>query len=213
FKLLNAGEIQNDGIEVSLNLTPVKTEDFTWNLSANYTKNNNKVIALPEGTNTLQLGSFQGGVTIQATKGQPYGQIYGSDFVYDDNGNKVVDPDTGDYLISSTNNNIIGDQNPDWLMGISNSLSYKNFNLSFLIDIQQGGDVFSLDQWYGEATGLYPNSAHINDLGNPVRAPLDEGGGFINPGVNPDGTTNTTRVNAHEFGHYGYAAFPNKQFI
>src|SRR5699024_9625360 len=115
----------------------------------------------------------------------------------------------------------IGDTNPDWMMGISNSVSYKNFNLSFLIDIKQGGNVFSLDQYYGENTGLYPNTAFINDKGNLVRKPLDEGGGYINPGVNPDGSENTTRVDAYANpdpdnpgeSPFGYATYPNAEFV
>lgn len=211
-KLLNAGEIENRGVELSINVVPVQTDDFRWSLTGNFTKNKNEVVKLPEGTETIQLGRFQGGISIQATEGQPYGVIYGTDFMYDANGNKLVDED-GYYMITPTSNNVIGDTNPDWLMGISNSVTYKDFNLSFLIDMQKGGSVFSLDQYYGESTGLYPNSAYINDLGNPVRNPLDQGGGFINPGVHEDGTPNTTRVDASEFGSFGYAAFPNSQFV
>lgn len=212
-KLLNAGEIENKGFEFGLNLVPIRTEDFNWNMNVNFTKAKNKVVELPEGTETIQLGRFQGGLTIQATKGQPYGVLYGTDYVYDNNGNKLVNPETGYYMRTPTSNNVIGDTNPDWLMGISNSLSYKDFSFSFLIDIQKGGSVFSLDQYYGEATGLYPNSAFINDLGNPVRNALSDGGGFINEGVHPDGTQNNIRVDASEFGSFGYAALPNSEFV
>lgn len=210
-KLLNAGEIENKGIEASLTLVPVKTSDFRWDLSGNFTRNRNEVLKLPEGTETIQLGSFQGGVTIQATKGEPYGILYGTDYQRDDNGNRLVNPETGMYM--RTGIVPIGDTNPDWMLGISNAFTYKDFSLGFLIDIQQGGKVFSLDQYYGESTGLYPNSAYINDLGNPVRNPLDQGGGFINPGVHPDGTENTIRVDASEFGQFGYAAYPNSEFV
>ena len=212
-KLLNAGEIENRGFEVSLNLVPVKTEAFTWNLSGNFTKNKNEVVALPEGVETIQLGRFQGGVSINAALGEPYGVIYGTDYVYDANGNREVNPTTGKYNKTATSNNILGDTNPEWLMGISNAFTVKDFTFSFLIDIQKGGSIFSLDQYYGESTGLYPNSAYINDLGNPVRNSLADGGGFINPGVNPDGTPNTTRVDASEFGQFGYAAYPNSEFV
>lgn len=219
-KLLNAGEIENKGFEVSLNLVPIKTDDFNWNLTGNFTKNKNEVIELPEGTETIQLGRFQGGVSINAALGQPYGVIYGTDYLYDDNGNKIVSATSGRYLRTPTSNNILGDTNPDWMMGISNAFTYKAFTFSFLIDIQKGGSIFSLDQYYGESTGLYPNSAYINDLGNPVRDPLADGGGFINPGVinvgtadNPIYEPNTIRVDASAFGQYGYAAYPNSEFV
>lgn len=211
-KLLNAGEIENKGIEVSLNAMPVKNDNFTWAINANWTQNKSEVIALPDGITNLELGRFQGGVSINATLGEPYGVIYGQDFVYL-NGEKVVDPDSGRYLMSPNSNNILGDTNPDWLAGITNTITYKDFSFSFLIDIQEGGSLFNLDQYYGEATGLFANTAFTNDLGNPVRNSLDNGGGLINPGVNPDGSPNTTRTDANNFSAFGYAALPAAAFV
>ncbi len=211
-KLLNAGEIENKGFEVSFNAMPVKSDSFSWGLNVNFTKNESEVLELPDGVEAIQLGSFQGGVTINAVKGEPFGVIYGTDFVYL-NGEKVVDPESGRYLTTPTSNNVLGDTNPDWLMGISNTLTYKALSFSFLIDIQEGGSLFSLDQYYGQATGIYANTAYINDLGNPVRNTLEDGGGYINPGVNPDGSVNTTRTDANEFSGFGYAALPNAEFV
>ncbi|NGX83631.1 SusC/RagA family TonB-linked outer membrane protein [Aequorivita sp. KMM 9714] len=211
-KLLNAGEIENKGIEVSLNAMPVKNDNFTWAINANWTQNKSEVVALPDGIKNLELGRFQGGVSINAALGEPYGVIYGQDFVYL-NGEKVVDPDSGRYLKSPNSNNILGDTNPDWLAGITNTFTYKDFSFSFLIDIQEGGSLFSLDQYYGEATGLYANTAFTNDLGNPVRNTLENGGGLINPGVNPDGSPNTTRTDANNFSAFGYAALPAAAFV
>ncbi|HAV55700.1 MAG TPA: SusC/RagA family TonB-linked outer membrane protein [Aequorivita sp.] len=212
-KLLNAGEIENKGIEVSLNAMPVKNDNFTWGLNINWSQNKSEVLELPEGIETLQLGAFQGGVTINAVKGQPYGVIYGTDYTYL-NGQRVVDPANGQYIATAASNNVIGDTNPDWLAGISNTLTYKDLSFSFLIDIQEGGSIFSLDQYYGLATGLYENTSFINDLGNPVRNTLADGGGFINEGVNPDGSVNTTRIRADRYGAQGYArGLPNSAFV
>ena len=212
-KVLNAGEIENKGIELSLNGTPIKTDDFTWKANVNWSKNKSKVLSLTEGITNLQLGSFQGGVTINATVGQPYGVIQGTDYTYV-NGERVVDASNGQYVKTGTSDNVIGDTNPDWLMGISNSFKYKNLSLSFLIDIQQGGSIFSLDQYYGQATGLYAETAFTNDLGNPVRNSIANGGGFINPGVNADGSVNTTRIRADRFGAFGYRrGLPNAAFV
>ncbi len=212
-KLLNAGEIENKGIEVSLNAMPVKNDNFTWGLNINWSQNKSEVLELPEGIETLQLGSFQGGVTINAVLGQPYGVIYGTDYTYL-NGQRVVDPANGQYIATATSNNVIGDTNPDWLAGISNTLTYKALSFSFLIDIQEGGSIFSLDQYYGLATGLYDNTAFTNDLGNPVRNTIADGGGFINEGVNPDGSVNTTRIRADRYGAFGYArGLPNSAFV
>ncbi|APG63889.1 SusC/RagA family protein [Tenacibaculum todarodis] len=212
-KVLNAGEIQNQGVELSISGTPIKTDDFSWKANVNWSKNKSKVLSLADGITNLQLGDFQGGVTINATVGQPYGVIQGTDYTYL-NGEKVVDESNGQYIATGTSDQVIGDTNPDWLMGISNTFKYKNFSLSFLIDIQQGGSIFSLDQYYGLATGLYAETAFTNDLGNPVRNSLANGGGFINPGVNPNGNANTTRINAERFGAFGYRrGLPNSAFV
>ncbi len=213
FELVNAGEIENKGVELSLNATPVKLENFSWDVNVNWSKNTNEVLSLPEGITTLQLGSFQGGVTINAVVGQPYGVIYGTDYTYL-NGERIVNPANGQYVKTDTSDNVIGDSNPDWIGGINNRLSYKNLSFDFLIDIQKGGDIFSLDRYYGLATGLYDDTAFINDLGNPVRNSIADGGGFINSGVNPDGTANTTRIRADRYGAFGYArGLPDKAFV
>lgn len=227
YKVLNAGEIENKGVELTLFGTPVKKEDFSWNATVNWSKNNNEVLSLEDGIETLQLGNLQGSVTINAEVGHPYGVIYGTDYTYlnpdtPKESERLIDPESGQYLKSSTSNNIIGDTNPDWMMGISNAFSYKDFTFSFLVDIQKGGSIFSLDQYYGLATGLYAETAFINDLGNPVRDPITgtagnygtDSGGFINSGANPDGSQNETRINANRFGAFGYRrGLPDKAFV
>ncbi|GGE96636.1 TonB-linked outer membrane protein, SusC/RagA family [Chishuiella changwenlii] len=192
---MNAGDMVNEGIEVSLNVVPFKSEDFTWRVGFNFARNRNKVTKLSEDVHYLQLASLQGGISIGAQLGEAYGVIRGTGFVYDDNGNKVVG-DNGQYLASATTTKI-GNMNPDWAGGIKNTISYKNLSLSFLIDFQKGGDVFSLDTFYGYATGMYDNfTTGLNDLGNPVRNTLANGGGVILPGVKQDGTPNDIRVDA-----------------
>lgn len=84
--------------------------------------------------------------------------------------------------------------NPDWAGGVYNRFQYKDFALSFLIDVRQGGDLFSLDMYYGSASGILPSSVGLNDLGNPVRDNVEDGGGVILQGVTEDGQPNTQRV-------------------
>ncbi|MBJ7881338.1 SusC/RagA family TonB-linked outer membrane protein [Gelidibacter salicanalis] len=212
-KILNAGEIENKGIEVTVFAAPVRNENFSWDMNLNWSQNDNKVVALADGIDNLQLGSFQGGVTLNARVGEPYGVINGTDYTYID-GQRVVDATSGEYIKTSTSDQVIGDINPEWIAGISNKFTYKNLSLSVLIDIQKGGSIFSLDQYYGLATGLYAETAFLNDLGNPVRNTLDDGGGFINPGVNADGSANTTRIRADRFGAFGYRrGLPDKAFV
>ena len=214
YKVINSGEVENKGIELSLFGTPIKAGDFQWNVNLNWTKNRNKVLSLTEGLTNLQLGSFQGGVTINATVGQPYGVIYGTDYTYHENGGKLVNETSGEYIKTDKSDHVIGNANPEWQAGLNNSFSYKNIRLSFLIDVQKGGSIFSLDQYYGLATGLYEETAFINDLGNPVRNTLEDGGGFINDGVNDDGSTNETRIRADRYGAFGYRrGLPDKAFV
>jgi TonB-linked SusC/RagA family outer membrane protein len=210
-KYINAGNVQNQGIELSLFGSPIKSRNFTWTMNVNWTRNRNEVVEL-FGIENLQLGAFQGGVSINAALGQPYGTIRGSNFVFDENGNRLVD-ETGHYLISPTSNEVIGNVNPKWIGGISNTLKFKNFSVGFLVDMKRGGDVFSLDMYYGLATGLYSETAGNNDLGNPVRGPVAEGGGVILPGTKEDGSPNDIRVSAEEYGLFGYLANPAAAFV
>jgi hypothetical protein len=243
-KWVNAGEIQNKGMELALFGTPVKMDDFKWDISVNWSKNTSKVLSLytDESGNkvtNLELAALQGGVSINATVGQPYGTIKGSDFQYHaTNGGKLINPANGRYLKSTTNDKVIGDINPDWIAGVRNSFQYKAINLSFLIDIQQGGDIFSLDLWYGMGTGLYEETAENNDLGNQMRDPIvwadpanktkasgyaATSGGVIedgvinNPSNNPnygdDGSPNWVRRNQENYAAIGWAADPNKRFV
>ena len=205
-KFVNAGNIENRGIELSLYGTPVKTQDFSWNVNVNFTRNRNKVVSLYNESKNLLLGSFQGGVSINATLGQPYGTIQGKTWqmidpkdptkvvAWDGSGPKLINSN-GYYAVTTTTNNVIGNANPDWIGGISNNLRFKNIALGFLVDVRQGGQVWSLDQYYGvNFTGVLPESAGLNDLGNPVRNSLADGGGVILEGVTKDGKPNTKRV-------------------
>ena len=215
FKVVNAGEIENRGVEFTLDFTPVRTTDFNWSVIFNWTRNRNEVIELTEGLTNLQLGSFQGGVTLNARLGQPYGVIFGRDYVYHENGQRLVGAN-GRWLRTTNSDNVIGDPNPDWTGGMMNKLSWKNWDLSFLIDMQKGGDIFSLDLYYGFATGIYQDQAGLNDLGNPLRDPVtndNTSGGYILDGVTEDGSPNTTRIPANEFGWTGYQIEPQAGFV
>ena len=192
YKYVNAGNIQNQGIELSLFGTPVQTRNFQWDVNVNWTRNRNKVLSLNNGSSNLVLGSFQGGVTLNATVGKPYGILESQSYQYT-NGRPTVNA-SGLYIIPALATNPIGNVNPDWIGGITNTFRYKAFSLSFLVDVRQGGNVFTLDQYYGQMSGILPASVGKNDLGNDKRLPVASGGGVILPGVTADGKTNTTRV-------------------
>jgi len=221
-KYVNAGEIQNKGVELTLFGTPVQSGDFKWDIMLNWAKNINEVISLDSGLQNLQIsGNLQGGVTINARVGEPYGTIQGSDYVYQD-GKRVV-KSNGYYLLSPTTDIVLGTIQPDFTAGLNNRFTYKNWALSFLIDWQKGGSIFSVDMWYGLGTGLYPETDYINDLGNPTRDPLTDdetSGGVILEGVVNTGTAeepiwveNDFRVPGDDYRVFGWARNPNAGFV
>ncbi|WP_300690818.1 SusC/RagA family TonB-linked outer membrane protein [Chryseobacterium sp.] len=184
-KIQNTGELTTKGVEFSLNAALVRLNDFTWEMGLNWSNPKTKVTALREGIENITIGTLQGGITINAPLHEEYGSIWGADFVYDSSGNKVIGRN-GAYLHTDDSNHNLGSFQPDFIAGLTNSFTYKNFNLSFQIDWKKGGKIFSLDQYYGYGTGLYPDSVVLNDLGNPVRNTLANGGGVILPGVMQD---------------------------
>lgn len=200
-KVFNAGRIDNSGVEVQLGLVPIKTNNFTWNIDANWSKNQNKVVELYPGINNYLLNSFQGGVSLNARVGEAWGTLIGADYTYL-NGQKVIDPNTGKYLQNP--NQVIGNTTPDWIGGIRNSFSYKGFSLSFLIDMRKGGDIFSTDMYYGLSTGLYKETAEGDFRDKPI----------VLPGVLPDGTPNNIGLSpVDNNGSPGYKTRPASEFV
>jgi hypothetical protein len=159
------------------------------------------VVSLYPGITNLLLNSFQGGVSLNARVGEAWGTLVGADYTYL-NGEKVVDPKTGKYLQNP--NQIIGNTTPDWIGGIRNSLSYKGFSLSFLIDMRKGGDIFSTDMYYGLSSGLYKETA-IGDYRDK---------NVILPGVLPNGTPNNIELSQFDNGSsMGYKTQPSREFV
>jgi hypothetical protein len=138
-------------------------------------------------------------------------QSMGRDYVYHENGEPIVGSN-GLYQRTPTSDQPLGSFMPDWIGGINNSFRLGDFSLSFLIDWQKGGNIFSLDQWYGVGTGLYAETADNNDLGNQERLPVDEGGGIILPGVLEDGSPNDIRIESDIFAQ-GWVVSPHAQMV
>src|SRR5699024_5255143 len=113
-RFVNAGEVENRGVEISLTASPIVTEDFTWNTTFNWSTNKSEIVSLYEGVDNLQLyatGSHN--VTLNARVGEPYGVWYGSNFEYL-NGERLVDQETGYYQKTASSDQIIGKMLPDW---------------------------------------------------------------------------------------------------
>jgi hypothetical protein len=218
---VNGGQIENKGFEVTLLTTPVQSKNFRWDLNVNWWQNRNKVIELFEGVDNLLIYSAWD-VSINATVGQPYGTIQGTDFVYTDSNGNITDKDNGKktvdengYYLRTASDTVIGNIEPDWKMGIPTTLSWKGLSLYFLVDIQKGGEIYSINNKYGEATGLYENTAGNNDRGVEMRLPVEEGGGYLFPEtVNEDGSPNTTYVPAYRWGRaFYYNNSPTARYV
>src|SRR6218665_35339 len=224
---INAGEIENRGMEVQLYGIPVKTRNFRWNVRVNWAKNVNQVVSLYTDETGQQVSSYLlgtldgGGISIAARKGEPYGAILGSEYVYDDKGRRVVD-DKGYYKKTPTTDKLIGNATPKWTGGIRNTFNYKGLDFSFLIDSQYGGDLFSVDMWYGTSSGLYKETAGLNELGNPMRDPIQRNkdgtylpstGGLLHEGVTADGEPNKVRVDGVNSFADGSRRSPHKRYV
>jgi hypothetical protein len=188
---INAGEMQNKGVEISLGVVPVRTNDFEWRLQGNFTRVRNEVVALYGDLKSLNIADGRapfGGVYLRASIGDSYPQMWGLDYVKDDDGNRVVD-DNG-YWAYNPNLTPIGSVMPDFTMGIRNALSWRGFNLDFLIDIRRGGYFYSVSHMWGMYSGMLEETAAVNDKGGEVRDPVDQGGGIKLDGVTGDITWN-----------------------
>jgi TonB-linked SusC/RagA family outer membrane protein len=165
---VNLGKIRNRGVELLATVVPVRTKDFEWSLTWNYTKNNNKVIKLPEEMNgRASIYGFSGGTGLFAIEGEEMGVFEAYVAKTDDKGRIIVDknglPQNTDEMVK------IGTINYDYMMGIGSSLRYKDFTLSFDFDIRQGGLMFSRTHDITYFTGNAMQTAY-NDR-NPFVVP------------------------------------------
>jgi len=162
--VINAGEIENKGIEVQLNLTPFKNKNLTWDVSLNFAKNKSAVVSLADDISTYTI-TEESQVLIEARPGYAYGNIVGSTieryYKKDDLGNVVSDPNNGRPIINAEGlynygqREIIGNINPDFTGGLFTNLTYKSFNLSMTFSFQKGGDIFSKTNKYGNDVGNF----------------------------------------------------------
>ena len=190
---VNAGDIQNQGWEVMLNATPIQTKEFNWDMTLNFSMNDNKIIELAEGVKQYNLGGYDN-LNIYAQEGGNYGEIWGTTFTRVKEGKYA-----GKLLLNSSGlpqgnseKTKIGDQQADCLLGWTNTFSYKNFTLSFLIDARIGGEIFS-----GSNRLLQANGVAACTVVNGDRKP------FVVDGViaNEDGsyTPSTIEVTPQEY--------------
>jgi TonB-linked SusC/RagA family outer membrane protein len=150
--LTNFGKVKNEGVELGVHITPAETSSgFRWNIFGIFTHNKNVVLELADGVDEITvLGSnvanqssyFAGNVSSVLRPGQEYGLLKGSVSMRDQDGNLLIDPSNGQ-LIRDPNPAIIGNPNPDFIVGITNTFSFKGIRLSAVFDWKEGGDLFS----------------------------------------------------------------------
>ena len=187
----NAGSIRNNGFEALISATPVTSQKgFAWDVSLNFSRNKSMVESLAEGEDRKVLATaINGMVLIEVRPGEPFGSIYGRNYVRDENGNKLIDDD-GRAMQGEVVN--LGDINPDLIGGFANYFSYKGLVLSFLVDFQLGGEFYShgllyrdlmgtseeslegRDEWYSTHEGLFHSE--------PIPGVIPKG--YVEEGVN-----------------------------
>lgn len=214
--MVNSGEIRNSGTELALTVLPVKTKNFTWTSTLNWSNNRSKVISLVDGVDRFLLNSWNGTtVQVYAEVGKPYGVIYGNDWKKDEQGHILVDV-TGRTI--QVSDNYIGKVEPDWIGGWRNSLKYKNFDLSVLIDFKKGGMFWSYSDYETTRDGQNIRSLQGRDellLSSWILGETDnERYGFLDLSstVNPSANLTTNAVTYYDNERLKGVNLPNRYY-
>lgn len=176
----NAGVIRNEGVEIDLWASLLQIDNLNWDLSVNMTRNQNRIVRLPGPEEGFLLSGFTT-TSSRAIAGEPYGIIYGTGFQYDDNGRLLIGTDG--FPLQDTDLRVLGDPNPDWIMGIHNQIHIGSYlSVSALLEVRRGGE-----RWCGTC-GV------MDYFGTSQLSANDRGQSFIFEGVLPDGTPNRAPV-------------------
>jgi len=140
----NAGEIDTKGVEVTLGLVPIKTNNFTWSINGNLTQFKSMVSKLAPGVSVITLAGFTT-PNIRLVAGEEYGAIFGNMYQRDAKGNIIVQTTGTNAGLPLPTSGVfkLGNSNPRYTIGITNTFTYKMFTLDFLMDIRNGGDMYS----------------------------------------------------------------------
>lgn len=195
--LQNAGELSSKGFEVLIRATPIRTRDLRWDMSFNWSKNETTVESLANGVTSIVLGGF---VTPQTRlqAGSPYGVLWGNHWVRDDQGRLQINPVNGRPLFTNAAK-VIGNPNPDWTGGITQSISFKGLNVTGVIDIRKGGDLISRNVLDMRRNGAGVETAKFDRFNSDgtIATP------YIVPGVYASGPNagqpNTTAISVQDY--------------
>ncbi|MDG3581316.1 SusC/RagA family TonB-linked outer membrane protein [Galbibacter pacificus] len=174
---VNSGKQTTNGIEVALTGDIIDGEDVTWTLGANFATLKREVNELYPGIDARDLSDYGSSIRLQERVGQEYGLFYGTGYATDENGNILFTENDGNYYYSIQQNKYLGSLLPDYTGGIFSNFRYKNVSLNLGFDFQKGGKYYSRTERYFDHSGLSAKTAGLNDLGNPKRDPISQGGG------------------------------------
>jgi TonB-linked SusC/RagA family outer membrane protein len=189
----NAGNLSNKGIELGVNINAIKTSNFTWTVNYTFTQFKSIVDKLAPGVTNIFLGGFTT-PNVRLVVGDEYGQIYGNAYQRDSKTGKIIVGANGLPLITSGVQKI-GNPNPKYLMGLTNTFSYKGFTFSFLLDFKKGGQQYSRNLADLQRNGVAKETAEF---------PRYDGAGvlqkpYLFDAVYANGQPNTTYVSAQDY--------------
>lgn len=158
-KTTNIGELSNKGFEALVNVTPISSKNFKWDVSANFTRIRNKVVSIAPGVTSFAItGNAFTGTIPTIFEGQPYGVIVGSRLPRSPDGQFIINPATGTFATGIAGQ-ILADPNPDYTAGMTNTFKFRDFVLSFLVDYTKGGDIVSFSSGFYRARGSLKETA------------------------------------------------------
>ncbi len=197
-QVVNGGKVRAKGLEIIAGISPVISKNFQWNSTLNFSTSRATVEDLPQDAGLLTLGysriydSQNQTVFLQVEEGGRVGNLYGTGYLKNDNGNFIL-TNEGRY-IPDNNLQKLGNYNPDFMLGFSNQFAYKNWNLGFLLDWRQGGIVVSRTRALGNVGGQLAETSFRPEAGIVPQ-------GVVNTGtaVNPVFTENTVAVSAESY--------------
>ena len=207
---VNAGLIRNRGVELTLGGLIVKSKDFNWEVNFNISQNKNSLIDLmdPEKDDEsyqIYWTKFYHPISINAIEGRPIGVIQGNDWQRDDNGNLILGNQTNasrgevrPYVDTNATKDL-GVAQPDFTGGFSTVLNYKGFSLAASLDFSKGGELVSWTNLWGMGSGIFTETAGLNERGKPIRDLVSDGGGVLLKGVDRDGNPKEGYIDAQYY--------------
>ncbi|MCB0658111.1 MAG: SusC/RagA family TonB-linked outer membrane protein [Saprospiraceae bacterium] len=179
----NVGQVTNKGIEFLIGGTPVVSNNFSWEITANYSRNKNTLDELLEDLDSYTLNTTNSGnVSIQATVGGGYGDILGTTWKTNDEGQIVVNAEG--LPLASSERVLLGNSQPKWTGGLTNTLTYKDISLRFLIDARIGGQIYSSTNASLDGAGVSTNSLQYREDGVVVDGVIEQDDGTYVPNTN-----------------------------